>query len=92
MIALHAAGSHQIIAALRQGVGHQKFQFARFVAAGRQAGLVVALDEQAWPAQMFAEAGHFFQRGGQVGDGHTIRVFGGHKLSTPPLCLHFLKR
>ena len=48
------------------GDGHQEFQFARLVAAGRQAGAVVAFDPDVRPAEFLGQARQGFQRGGQV--------------------------
>ena len=44
MIGLHRAGSDEGVRALRKCVADEKFQFARLVAAEREAGLIIALD------------------------------------------------
>ena len=55
MVRLHRAGGHQDGAVLPQGVGHQELQLARFVAAERQAGQVIALDQDARTAALAPE-------------------------------------
>ena len=51
VIGLHCSGSDQRFGALCAGVGKQKFKFTGFVTAKCQPGLVVALNQDARPAQ-----------------------------------------
>ena len=55
MIGLRSAARDQRVAVTRQSVGNQKLQLARFVAAGRQAKLVVALDPDLWAIERLGE-------------------------------------
>ena len=64
MVGLHGAYGNQCIRALGDCVGDQEFQFAGLVPAGRQAGQVVALDEQIGTAQCAAQARHRLDRSG----------------------------
>jgi len=45
----------------------KEFQFAGFIAAKGQPGLVIAFDEEARPAKDFGQPGHFFNGSWQVG-------------------------
>ena len=49
------------VSLLRNCFGHQEFQFARFVAATRQAGAVIALDPQTWPTKQPRQVVHGLQ-------------------------------
>jgi hypothetical protein len=83
MVGLGRASGDDGISSLLQSIGHQELQLASLVAAGDQAGLIVALDEETRPTQGFAQMGHFLQGGGQVGDRNTRQVLGQHD-SHPP--------
>ena len=51
VVRLHRPGGHQGASAVGLGFGQQEFQLAGLIPAQRQAGQIVALDEQARPAQ-----------------------------------------
>jgi len=56
MVRLRRAGRNKRGRTLSQGIGDQILQLAHLVAPQAQAGEVVAFDEQAWPAEVLAQA------------------------------------
>jgi len=75
-----AGGDHAVRTGFQRG-GQQILQLARFVAAGGQARLVVALDVEGRAAEVGAQAGQRLDRRGQQGQGHTRQpVEGGERI------------
>jgi hypothetical protein len=66
------------VAPLLHGIGDEEFELARLVPAERQAGQIVALDEDARrlrrPAERLAQARHVLQRRGQRGERQARNV------------------
>jgi hypothetical protein len=65
VVRLRGAGGDQHVGALRKGGTDQELELARLVAAETQAGLVVALDQQPWTAELVLESRQTVQRGRQ---------------------------
>ncbi len=68
VIRLHGAVGDQRVGALPQRVADQKFELPGLVAAGRETGAVVALDEEAGTAQQPGQVGHRLERCRQMGE------------------------
>ena len=62
MIGLRCADVISVSARCANASRHQKFQFARLVAAGREAGLIVTFDPERRAAQAGREVGQRMQR------------------------------
>src|SRR5262245_30649125 len=62
MIRLRRAGGHECVGTVCESITHEEFQLARLVTAQREAGLIVALDEQFRPAELAREPGKLFNR------------------------------
>src|SRR5437879_4179549 len=71
MIGLGSALSHDGVGAFGQRFGHQKFKLARLVAAGRQAGAVIALDPDLRAVQFPGQVLEPFERRGQMAERNT---------------------
>jgi hypothetical protein len=78
VIALRCAAGDYMIRTLRQRFGNEKFKFACLIAPGCQPCLVIALDVQFRPAQVFAEAGQRLHGRGQMGEMHAFWVIWFH--------------
>ena len=57
VVGLRRAARDDDVGSLREGVGHQELELARLVAAERESGEVVALDEDSWTPVGAAERG-----------------------------------
>ena len=68
VVGVNAGGRHHDRRAGRRGRAEQIFQRARLVAAQRQAGQVIPLDQQARPADGGGEARRLLQRRWQMGE------------------------
>ena len=68
VVGLHGTMGDQGVGALCQRVADQELELARLVAAGREAGAVVALDVEARAAEPPGEVGHRLERGRQMGE------------------------
>ena len=71
VVGLRGTLGDQGVGTVLHRVGHQVFQLAGFVAAGGQAGAVIALDPELRSAQSGCQAVHGLQRCGAVGDADT---------------------
>jgi hypothetical protein len=79
MVGLGTADSDKDVCSLRQRVSSQKFQFPRFVAAGRQTRLIIPLDQQSRPpTQLLPQTGHLLNGSGQMGKRHAGKMVGQH--------------
>ena len=68
VVGLRGAARDDDVGALRERVGHQELEIARFIAAEGQAREVVPLDEDSWTAR-----GSVFRRAAGVDDGRRQR-------------------
>ena len=71
MVGLGRALGDDGVSAQCGGFAHEKFKLAGFVAAGTQAGAVVAFDVQVGAAQGLGQTGHEFQGRWAVGNAHA---------------------
>ena len=74
MVGLGRTGGDDRVGSLLQRIGDEEFQLAGLVAAGGQAGLIVTLDKEPWPAHGFGQAGHLLQGCRQVAQFDTCRI------------------
>ena len=63
MIGLHGPAGNQRVGALVYGLGHQKLQFARFVAPAGQAQQIVSFHINGGAGKFFRKSRKFFNRG-----------------------------
>ena len=90
VVRLHSAVGDQGVGALRPRVAEEELELARLVAAGREAGAVVALDVEARSAEPPGEVRHRLERGRQMREGDAGKAGEMHGGGCPPS--HLLAR
>ena len=71
MVRLHRAERHERVGVPAQRLGYTELELARLVAARGEAGLVVALHEQARAPERPGQPGHLMERGGEVAEANA---------------------
>jgi hypothetical protein len=78
MVRLDRADRDETVAAPLQGFAYRELELTGLVAAAREAGEVVALDEET-DAELSAEAGQFLDGGGEGGEANSRKLVGQHE-------------
>ena len=71
VVGLHGAVGKDGVGPLFDGLGHQKLEFARFVAPGRKARAIIALQPDARSPKLLAQPIQWLQRRWTVHQGHS---------------------